>query len=424
MDSRGLRVLVVDDDPFVQEFLCFQAQHLGCRVTGASTLAEGLAVLASEHYDVVVADANLGSESADPLLDAAEAAGVRTVSVSASPSRRPHTLHLIKPVATEDLARALEARAVAAPPPRPGAGESLVARSQARLNAALDALLDPHVVFAPVRDRAGLIVDYTYVGANRAACVYNGLPKERLLGSRMLGLFPAMDDCGLLGACRAASETGEPQILDDMWLHNDLQGRGRHYDIRIVPLSDELSVTWRDVTAQREAAAATAESEQRYRMLAEYTSDLVARIEHGLVLWVSPSLTRLAGWDTSEVVGRPLAEFVHPDDVALLPLDRPAEELAALIPNGMRVRCRMRYASGDYHWFDVSGGIMRDDEGNYAGVVSSARLIDAEVRASGCGCRSRTRGSGSRPRPRRGSSRASARPRRAPRAASAAPGSD
>ena len=106
LDTR--RVLVVDDDPFVLEILCFQLERLGHAPTAASSLAEGLAALASGPFDVVIADANLGVESSHPLLEAAAAAASITVTVSASPAATAARVHLTKPVSTDDLARALE----------------------------------------------------------------------------------------------------------------------------------------------------------------------------------------------------------------------------------------------------------------------------------------------------------------------------
>ena len=268
--------------------------------------------------------------------------------------------------------------------PQPLATEELSpdpVRSRADLHAALDTLLVPHVMLAPVCDALGVIIDYSYVDANQAACEYNGLSGNQLVGSRLLTLFPTLGESGLLAACRTASETGEPQVLDDLRLHNDLQGRARYYDIRIVAVDDHLSLTWRDVSAQREARTRMAEREQRYRMLAEYTSDIVAQIEDGLIQWISPSVTRILGWRPSDVLGRALADFVHPDDVGRLPLSRPLGELVTTLPDGLRVRCRMRNDGGRYRWFDVSGGVMRDDLGAYAGVVASARLIDEQVQA-------------------------------------------
>ena len=38
------------------------------------------------------------------------------------------------------------------------------------LRVALDSLIDPCVVLEPVRDEGGVIVDFAWVDANRAAC--------------------------------------------------------------------------------------------------------------------------------------------------------------------------------------------------------------------------------------------------------------
>ena len=57
-------------------------------------------------------------------------------------------------------------------------------------DAVFSAMLDPIVILGAVRDAAGGIVDFEYLDANPAACAYNGLSRDELVGRRMLDLFP------------------------------------------------------------------------------------------------------------------------------------------------------------------------------------------------------------------------------------------
>jgi len=141
-----------------------------------------------------------------------------------------------------------------------------------RLRAAIDALLDPHVVFEAVRDDAGAIVDFRYADANAAACAYNGLSRRDLLGTRLLRRLPGVREPGLFAAYCRVVETGEPLVLDGTTYRSDLAGAGQpYYDIRGAKLGDGLSVTWRDVTdrhlladvlrAQRDLAVALGDAQ-------------------------------------------------------------------------------------------------------------------------------------------------------------------
>jgi len=64
------------------------------------------------------------------------------------------------------------------------------------------------------------------------------------------------------------------------------------------------------------ASDAIEESEHRYRLLAENSADVVLQHsgpEH-TVTWVSPSLTGVLGWQPADLIGKPLGDFIHPDD--------------------------------------------------------------------------------------------------------------
>src|SRR4051812_37145765 len=71
----------------------------------------------------------------------------------------------------------------------------------------------------------------------------------------------------------------------------------------------------RDVTEARAAADALADSERRYRMLAENATDLISRQDpDSTFLYASPSSRELLGIDAGEIVGMRALELQHPDD--------------------------------------------------------------------------------------------------------------
>ncbi|TKX52590.1 PAS domain S-box protein, partial [Halorubrum sp. SS7] len=55
--------------------------------------------------------------------------------------------------------------------------------------------------------------------------------------------------------------------------------------------------------------------QRRYRALIEKSPNVIAVCgDDGLLRYVSPSIARLLGHETSEVEGRPVIDFVHPED--------------------------------------------------------------------------------------------------------------
>lgn len=134
-------------------------------------------------------------------------------------------------------------------------------QAQERLRALIDTMQDPWVLMEALRDPDGRIVDFVYRDANSAACAYNGVAHEDLVGLTLLELLPAHLDSGLLAQYAEVVETGVPLVLDDSPFPSD-EGEGvRYFDNRGVKAGDGISFTWRDVTdrvERRKALAAQA----------------------------------------------------------------------------------------------------------------------------------------------------------------------
>ena len=73
----------------------------------------------------------------------------------------------------------------------------------------------------------------------------------------------------------------------------------------------------RDVTQRKKAEEALRTSEEYYRTLIENAWDAIAIVNaDGTMLYESPSSARIMGYEPEEIVGKNLAEFVRPEDVA------------------------------------------------------------------------------------------------------------
>ncbi len=257
------------------------------------------------------------------------------------------------------------------------------ARAQAAEQAELfhsmsDSLLDPHVLVRAVRDESGAIVDFVHLVANNKASTDYGRTQEEMQGLLLSVLEPGEAETGITEMFIQACESGETVSLTAFHYVNRVTGEDAHFDVQLVPLSgDRLSVVWHDVTDQHRATQRLIESEQRFRLLAEHSNDVVQLSRDGLLAWVSPSLTRVFGWRPEEWLHRGFDEFVHPEELAAMHAC-----YADVLAGGTKVLdLRVRHRDGSYHWVQASAGPFYDEDGGRDGVVSSLRVVDEQVAA-------------------------------------------
>ena len=241
-----------------------------------------------------------------------------------------------------------------------------------------DALLDPHVMLEPVRDDAGQIGDFACVHANRAMLEATGRSAEAVLGATLLQFGEASPIAGLFDVLVQVIESGEGVEHKALQQRDPITGAETYHDVRVVPVAGgRLSVVARDVTAAHESTRRLAESEERFRLIAENATDVVQLSRAGVLVWVSPSLTTMLGWELAEWQGRCFEEFVYPDDLPIM------EQCQRLVEaGGSKVaNLRVRHRTGAYHWVQVSAGPFRGGVDHGDGIVASFRIIDEQVEA-------------------------------------------
>jgi diguanylate cyclase (GGDEF)-like protein/PAS domain S-box-containing protein len=236
--------------------------------------------------------------------------------------------------------------------------------------AILDSMLDPHVLLDAVRDESGAIVDFIYADANDAACAYNQLSREELVGASLMELLPGHRGAGLFDQYCHAVNTGVPLILDDFVYPHEILAEPRHFDIRGTKVGDSLSFTWRDVTERVEYAQQLTASEARFRLLAENASDVVLLTRNDMVEWISPSLSRMLGWRPEHWIQRGPEDFVHPDDVEAMRAWRQAVARAGVH------RTRLKHRDGSYRWVEMRASLVPDPHGTDRETVCTFRTIE------------------------------------------------
>ncbi len=241
-----------------------------------------------------------------------------------------------------------------------------------------DGMLDPQILFKPVRDSGGRVIDFTYQDLNRAACVFFGVNREDRIGESLTQAVPNIAESGLLAHFVRCAETGEPVELDDFDSSIGERGESGRYDIRGSRThAGWVSMSSRDVTERYEVGQRLSASEERYRLLAENASDLVAHVRDGRFVWISPAAQEILGAPASYWVGRQVQEIFPPEDAPAF-----TGRLATLAAGGtLDERVRVVSAAGLDHWADLHAGPFHDANGQRDGIIAAMRIVDDEVAA-------------------------------------------
>ncbi|WP_082540572.1 EAL domain-containing protein [Pseudolabrys sp. Root1462] len=138
--------------------------------------------------------------------------------------------------------------------------------------------------------------------------------------------------------------------------------------------------TYMDISARKRLEEAIRESEKRYRDLVESTTDYVWEInEKRLYTYVSPSVTKLLGYTSEELVGKPMFMILHADEA-----ERFEERIAPIVAN------RQAYAmlevtfvgkDGRDAFVETSAAPVFDQHGKYCGYRGIARDITERKRS-------------------------------------------
>ena len=245
------------------------------------------------------------------------------------------------------------------------------------LPATLGGMLEPHLLVEAVRGHERQVVDFRVLVASRATLDYFGMPKEEALGASILGIQPALKFNGLFDFWVEALESGKDAVVSNFAFEGQDPDEVRYYDLGASrTTADWLSVSWNDVTERQRSAQAVEEARRRYQLLAENASDVVFRsTATGILEWLSPSVTRVLGWDPSLLIGRPLTDLSH-----ALDCDKLRDAMGRLASgDSQHVEVRLREAGRQYRWMDVSLRTALDEDEWSSVTFGTFRDIGAEM---------------------------------------------
>jgi PAS domain S-box-containing protein len=160
-------------------------------------------------------------------------------------------------------------------------------------------------------------------------------------------------------------KTGVPFTIQTRIIRGD--GQRRVVETNVMPESDAagrviaLNGISRDITELVIIEKELRRLDNQHKLLMNYSNDVICQLDYqGAFLYLSPAIEQITGYKIEELVGRNVAEFVHPEDIESL---RDSARQSNFDPSARTDQYRMQTKSGAYVWVESRVRPLMDQKG-------------------------------------------------------------
>jgi PAS domain S-box-containing protein len=190
-----------------------------------------------------------------------------------------------------------------------------------------------------------------FTDANTAASQLLGIDNSQFIGKSIGEAFPPLLQTEVPGRYRDAAEHGVPWTTEQV-SYEDENITGAYKIIAFQTSPGSMVAVFDDITERKKAEQAIQKSEELYRLLADTSTDMIARHnEAGVFRYVSPACRTLLGYEPEELIGHSAFEYFHPEDLAKLEENR---KKIIMQPINTTVTFRFRKKNGEYTWLETN----------------------------------------------------------------------
>jgi len=220
--------------------------------------------------------------------------------------------------------------------------------SEERFRSLFEAMNDGFALHEILCDGDGRPMDYRFLAVNPAFERLTGLTATKLLGRTVLEILPETEQ-RFIQTFGQVALSGQPTEFEDY-----SGALGRWYQIKAYsPSPGTFAALFRDITTAKLAEERLAESEEKFRTVANFTYDWEYWLApDGQLVWMSPSSELFTGYKAEEFVANVdlLHQIVHPEDRGIY--DKHMQEIMVGSIESCEMDFRIVHSSGQTVWLN------------------------------------------------------------------------
>ena len=236
-------------------------------------------------------------------------------------------------------------------------------------------------------DISRFITDAIVIFNSSWECIFSNIAaqkyinKKKLVGKTLWELFSLEKTAEESKKILRAGKARKPSAFTFYLFHLK-----KWFAIQIYPKKESTLLIFQDITDKKKLEKDLKTSEERFRTIVEQSNEAIQFIDPlGRVLYTSPSVKRVLGYTSQEVMSHTPQEYVHPEDLPLF--SEAFQQLVTHPKKVVQLHYRVKHKNGSWAWMEAEGRnelknpVVHAIVGNFRNITRQ-KMVENALRAS------------------------------------------
>lgn len=177
-------------------------------------------------------------------------------------------------------------------------------KSEERFRVSQEMSPDGFTILHPVRNKKNEIVDFTWAYENQTVARINGTDPQKVVGKRLLDLFPTHRGTAYFEAYLDVANTGKPRILEEANVV-EIISRPTWLRLVVVSIGEDIAILSQDITDRKLAEEEISHQKNLMQYVIEHANSAVAVHDRNLrYIYVSELYLEQFGIKENNIIGK------------------------------------------------------------------------------------------------------------------------